>query len=143
MNWQNPDDETVIDLLSRVRSIVVVGLSPKPARDSHSVSAYMQRQGYRITGVNPGHRTILGEPCYPSLAEVPADRPLELVNFFRNAALVGRDMEAAVSAGARALWTQYDVIDEEAARRATDAGVLVIMDRCILVEHRRLIGGGR
>jgi predicted CoA-binding protein len=141
MSWNNPDDEAVRALLRRVRSIIVVGLSPNPVRDSHSVTAYMQRQGYRITGVNPGHAMILGEPCFPTLRDVPRERPLELVNFFRNSADVGRHMDEAVALGARALWTQYDVIDGAAARRAADAGLLVIMDRCLLVEHRRLLGG--
>lgn len=140
MTWTNPDDTAVREILERVRSIVVVGLSPKPHRDSHSVTAYMQRQGYRITGVNPGHNLILGEPCYPTLAAVPPDRPLELVNFFRNSAEVGRHMDDAVANGAGALWLQLGVIDEAAARRATAAGITVVMDRCLLVEHRRLLG---
>lgn len=138
MTWTNPDDSTVRALLTQVRSIVVVGLSPKPWRDSHSVTAYMQRQGYRITGVNPGHDRILGEPCFPTLGAVPTDRPLELVNFFRSSGSVGRHMDEAVALGAAALWLQLDVIDEKAARRAAEAGVLVVMDRCLLVEHRRL-----
>lgn len=140
MTWKNPDDAAVQEILGRVRSIVVVGLSPKPRRDSHSVTAYMQRQGYRITGVNPGHDLILGEPCYPTLSAVPTDRPLELVNFFRNSADVGRHMDEAVALGAGALWLQLDVIDEAAARRAGALGIPVIMDRCLLVEHRRLLG---
>ena len=103
MNWTNPDDATIRSLLERTRSIVVVGLSPKPQRDSHSVTAYMQRRGYRITGVNPGQSRILAEPCYPDLSSVPADRPLELVDFFRNSSVVGRHMDEAVACGANTL----------------------------------------
>lgn len=138
MTWTNPDDDIVRALFQQVQSIVVVGLSPSPDRDSHSVSAYMQRHGYRITGVNPGHDRILDEPCFPALGAVPPDRPLDLVNFFRNSADVGRHMDEAVILGAKALWLQLDVIDAAAAERAHAAGVLVIMDRCLLVEHRRL-----
>jgi predicted CoA-binding protein len=142
----NPDDETVRRLLESTRHIAVVGLSPNPMRDSHRITAYMQRQGYRVTGVNPGHATILGEPCVPTLADIarlPGDpRPLDLVNFFRRSSEVGRHMDEAVALGARALWLQLGVVDEAAAERARAAGVVVVMDLCLMVEHRRL-GVGR
>lgn len=139
--FDNPSDAGIRALLTGCRRIVVVGLSPKPFRDSHGVALYMQRHGYTITGVNPGHDTLLGEPCYPSVSAIPADRPVEIVNIFRRPAEVAPHVDEAIARGARAVWLQFGVIDEMAAARARASGLVVVMDLCLKIEHRRLVGG--
>jgi predicted CoA-binding protein len=127
---------TIEALLRQIRTIAVVGLSPNPFRPSHGVAEYMQRHGYRIVPVNPGHTVILGERCYPDLEAVP--EPVDLVNVFRRPEQVPPVVEAAIRIGAPALWLQEGVIHEEAAARARAAGLFVVMDRCLLKEHRLL-----
>lgn len=139
--FENPSDDALRELLLACGHIAVVGLSPKPFRDSHGVAAYMQRHGYTITGVNPGHDTLLGEPCYPSLAAIPPERPVEIVDIFRRSEEVGPHVDEASARGARAVWMQFGVIDEAAAARARVAGLVVVMDLCLKIEHRRLVGG--
>jgi predicted CoA-binding protein len=125
-------------ILRSARVIAVVGLSSSPARDSHEVGAYLQRQGYQVIPVNPQVSEVLGERSYPSLREVPV-RPDLAVVFRRPEALAGV-VEDALSAGIPALWTQLGVVDEAALRRARVAGLQVVADRCVMVEHRRLRG---
>jgi predicted CoA-binding protein len=127
---------TIERLLRQIRTIAVVGLSPNPFRPSHGVAQYMQRQGYRIIPVNPGHAVILGERCYPDLEAVP--EPVDLVNVFRRPEHAPAVVEAAIRMGAPAIWFQEGVIHEVAAARARAAGLLVVMDRCLLKEHRSL-----
>ena len=122
------------DLLKRVRTIAVVGLSNKPLRPSHGVSLYMQQQGYRIIPVNPRIESALGEKAYASLADVPEE--VDLVNIFRRSEFVPEIVEQAIALGVPALWMQEDVVHEKAAERARQAGIFVVMDRCILKEHR-------
>lgn len=122
--WQDP--ETIRKILRDFRKIAVVGLSPKPNRPSHRISAYMQAAGYEIIPVNPGQDELLGEKCHPSLAALPD--PPEVVNIFRRPEYAAEAVEQAVSAGAKAVWLQVGVIDEEAARRAREAGLAVVMD---------------
>jgi predicted CoA-binding protein len=124
------------DILRNSRTIAVVGLSPKRFRPSYGVAEYMKRAGYRIIPVNPGQSEIMGETCYPDLDSVPG--PVDIVDIFRRSEFVLEVVEAAIRKGAKAIWMQEGVIHEEAARRAEEAGIAVIMDRCLLKDHRRL-----
>ena len=120
------------------RTIAVVGLSDDPARPSNSVSAYMQRNGYRIIPVNPGLSHVLGERCYPSLRDV-ADTP-DIVNVFRLPRYIPGIVEEMIELGLQNLWVQLGIRHDPAAIRAEEAGIRVVMDRCILIEHQRLLG---
>lgn len=122
-------------ILTEYKNIAVAGLSSNPMRPSYGVSHYMQQHGYRIIPVNPNETEVLGEKAYASLREVP--EPLELVDIFRRSADAGAVVDEAIALGAKAVWLQEGVIDESAAQRALDAGLLVVMDRCILKEHAR------
>ncbi|HEY0100611.1 MAG TPA: CoA-binding protein [Pyrinomonadaceae bacterium] len=128
--------EAIKRILDECKTITVVGLSSNTWRASHSVSAYMQAKGYRIIPVNPNETQVLDEQVYASLADVP-EKP-ELVNVFRRSEEAGAVVDEAIRLGAKAVWLQEGVIDRAAARRALDAGLLVVMDRCILKEHARL-----
>ncbi len=135
------DNTAVRDLLTSARTIAVVGLSPKEARPSHQVARYLIAAGYEVIPVNPGQSEILGRPCYPDLASVPV--AVDIVDIFRRSEDVGPIVEAAVAIGARAVWMQLGVVNEEAAHRARAAGLTVVMDRCLKVEHRNLGIGDR
>ena len=124
------------ELLHSIHTIAVVGLSPRRFRPSYGVAEYLQRAGYRIIPVNPHVAEILGEKCYPDLDSIP--EPVDLVDIFRRPEFVPEIVEAAIRKGARAIWMQEGVVHEEAARRAAQAGLEVVMDRCILKDHRRL-----
>ena len=140
----SPDDQEVRALLERVKRIAVVGLSPKAHRDSHRVSAYMQRAGYEIVPVYPRESEILGARVYRSVAEI--EGPVDLVNVFRRAEElpeVAADILRSPHPNAPPVWFQLDCVNEEAIRALVGAGRTVIYDRCIMVEHRRLMGGGR
>jgi predicted CoA-binding protein len=126
--------DPIAELLRRARTIAVVGLSNNPLRPSHGVSAYMQSQGYRIIPVNPQIESCLGEKAYASLLEVP--EKIDLVNIFRRPECVEEIVDQAIHLGVPAVWMQEDVIHEVAAEKARKAGILVVMDRCILKEHR-------
>lgn len=115
-------------------TIAVVGLSGNPSKPSHYVSAYMQEQGYGILPINPGLKSVLGERCYGSLAELPV-KP-DVVNVFRLASYIPGIVEEMVSLGLRNLWIQQGIVNDEAATVAESAGIRVVMDRCIMVEHR-------
>jgi predicted CoA-binding protein len=122
------------ELLSRVKTIAVVGLSSDPMRPSFGVSQYMQRRGYRIIPVNPNESSVLGEKAYATLSEVP--EKIDLVDVFRRPEFVPEIVEETIRLNFSALWLQEGVIHEAAAKRARDAGLVVVMDRCILKEHR-------
>src|SRR2546423_6362788 len=122
-------------LLNKIRSIAVVGLSDDPMRPSHGVSAYMQQQGYRIIPVNPTIREALGEKSYPDLSSVPEQ--IDLVDVFRRPEFVPGVVDEAIKLKLPAIWLQEGVIHQAAAQKARDAGIFVVMDRCILKEHRR------
>ncbi len=126
------------EILSRARTIAVVGLSAKPWRTSHTVAAYLQKRGYRVIPVNPKEagKTILGEKVYPDLPSIP--EPVDIVNVFRRPEEVMPHVEESIRIGAPVLWLQVGVTNEEAARRAREAGLTVIMDRCIMVDHQSL-----
>jgi uncharacterized protein len=126
----------VAEILKQSRTIAVVGLSSKRFRPSYGVAEYMQRAGYRIVPVNPEEREVLGEKCYADLDSVP--EAIDIVDIFRRSEFVPEIVEAAIRKGAKAVWMQEGVIHEEAARRAAEAGLEVVMDRCILKDHRRL-----
>jgi predicted CoA-binding protein len=126
----------IADILRSARTIAVVGLSGKRFRPSYGVTEYMQRAGYRIIPVNPFETEILGERAYADLDSVPG--PIDIVDIFRRSEFVPDIVEAAIRKGAKAIWMQEGVAHEGAARRATEAGLVVLMDRCILKDHRRL-----
>ena len=130
-------DAERLRILKDYRRIAVVGMSPKPERPSNFVAMYMADHGYEITPVNPGHAQIEGRKCYRSLREVP--RPVEIVDVFRDPSAVPGIVDEAIEVDAKVLWLQIGVVDEDAARRARDAGILVVMDRCIKVEHARFM----
>lgn len=117
-----------------MKTIAVVGCSPKPERAGHYVPAYMQSQGYRIVPVNPGHKEILGETCYESLLDIPF--PVELVNVFRRPVDVPPVIEDAIRVKAKAVWLQSGITEPESEAVAREAGLLVVSDRCLMVEHR-------
>lgn len=129
-----PQADPVTELLTRARTIAVVGLSCDPLRPSHGVSAYMQSQGYRIIPVNPHIESCLGEKAYASLLEVP--EKIDIVNIFRRPELVEEIVDQAILLKIPAIWMQEDVIQEKAAEKARREGMFVVTDRCILKEHR-------
>jgi uncharacterized protein len=131
---------TIPELLETCHTIAVVGLSHRRFRPSHGVAEYMQRAGYRIIPVNPFETSVLGEKSYPSLDAVP--ERIDIVNIFRRSEFVPEIVEAAIKIGAKAVWMQEGVTHEAAAARAGAAGLTVVMDRCILKEHRRLAFAG-
>lgn len=128
-------------LLQRYNILAVVGLSSKHTRASYGVAAYMQARGFRIIPVNPHEESVLGEKAYASLDDVPC--PIEIAVIFRRPECVPEVVEAAIRRGAKVIWMQEGVVHEEAARRARDAGLEVVQDRCILKEYaRRFVAGG-
>jgi predicted CoA-binding protein len=127
--------ETIARIIEECRTIAVVGLSSNPSRPSHGVAAYMQRAGYRIVPVNPNEREVLGEKAFDALAYVP--EKIDLVDVFRRSDEAGAAVDQAIAVSAKAVWLQEGVIDYEAAQRALDAGLLVVMDRCWLKEYIR------
>ena len=129
-----PHFDQVAALLKSARTIAVVGLSNDPMRPSHGVSAYMQSHGYRIIPVNPKIESSLGEKAYALLSEVP--EKIDIVNIFRRPEFVEGIVEQAIRFKVPAVWMQEDVIEEKAAEKARAAGIFVVMDRCILKEHR-------
>ena len=129
--------------LAEARTVAVVGCSPNPARPSHTIARYLQGRGYRVIPVNPGHREILGEKCYRSLSEIPADVRVDIVDVFRRSSEVGPVADAAIARGIGFFFMQQGVIDERAAGRLEQAGIPVAMDRCILVERERLAFDGK
>jgi predicted CoA-binding protein len=128
--------EAIERILRECQTIAVVGLSSDPSRPSNSVSAYMKRNGYKVIAVNPNETQVFGQPAYPSLTDVP--EKVDLVDVFRRPEEAGHAVDDAIAAGASAVWLQEGVIDQKAARRALDAGLMVVMDRCWLKEHIRL-----
>lgn len=126
-----------LEILKTCKTIAVVGLSSNRFRPSYDVAAYMQKAGYRIIPINPNETEVLGEKAYPTLAE--SNQVVDLVNIFRRAEAVPEAVESAIVCGAKAVWMQLDIRHEEAARRAREAGLLVVEDRCLLIEHRRYL----
>ena len=127
------DPESILRMIAEAKVIAVVGLSSDPSRASHSVSRYMQSNGYRIIPINPNETSVLGERSYARLEDVP--ERIDMVDIFRRSEEAGRHVDEAIRIGARGVWLQEGVVDEQAARRALEAGLDVAMDRCILKEH--------
>jgi len=132
------DTDAIRRILHTARTIAIVGLSPNELRASNFVGFYLQRHGYHVVPVNPREKVILGQKSYPSLADVPG--PIDVVDVFRAPDAVPAIAREAIAAGAKALWLQYNVISPEGARIATEAGLDVVMDRCMKVEHARHLG---
>lgn len=127
------EPETFKRIFAECKTIAVVGLSSNTMRASYGVSRYMQTHGYRVIPVNPNETEVLGERSYASLAEI--NEPVDLVDIFRNSEFAGQAVDEAIAAGAKAVWLQEGVIDHAAVKRAEDAGLLVVMDRCWLKDH--------
>jgi predicted CoA-binding protein len=132
-------DEAIRELLANSKVIAVVGLSSKRFRPSFSVSQYMQSAGYRVLPVNPNESKVLGEKAFATLDEIPKEIGVDIVDIFRRSEEVPEVVEAAIRIGALAVWMQEGVVHEAAAARARAAGLLVVMDRCILKDHQRLL----
>jgi predicted CoA-binding protein len=126
------------NLLRNARTIAVVGLSNRRSRPSYGVSEYMQSKGYRIIPVNPNETEVLGEKVWASLEEIP--ERVDIVDIFRRSECVPEIVDAAIRIGAKGIWMQEGVVHDEAAGKARAAGLEVVMDRCILKEHRKMIG---
>lgn len=133
---ENASSAEIAQILRETRVIAVVGLSPKPERPSHSVSAYMKDQGYVIIPVNPGQKEILGETCYPSLNDVPG--AVDMVNIFREPSAVPEIVDQAIAIKAKVVWMQEGIVHNGAAAKARAAGLKVVMNKCLYKEHVRL-----
>ena len=136
------ESDPIYELLSRVKTIAVVGLSESPMRPSHGVSAYMQAPGFKIIPVNPHIAEALGEKAYPSLVEMPLEvrERIDVVDVFRRPEYVDEIVEQAIQLKIPAIWLQEGVVNERAAEKARKAGMFVVMDRCVLKEHRARFG---
>jgi uncharacterized protein len=117
------------------RRIAVVGLSNNPSRPSYRVAKYLQEHGFKITPVNPGQQHILGETCYPSLSSIPFD--VDLVNLFQRSENVPPFVDEAINIGAKAIWMQLDIVEKNSAQKAVEAGLEVVMDRCIKIDYQQ------
>ena len=130
--------DAIVELLQSARNIAVVGLSSSPLRPSHGVAAYMQSHGYKIIPVNPEITNALGETAYPTLLDVP--EKIDIVDIFRRSENVPPVVDQAIQLKVRAIWMQEGVVHDQAAEKARRAGIFVIMDRCLLKEHRARFG---
>ncbi len=133
-----PESDPIADLLKRSRTIAVVGLSNRPLRPSHGVSAYMQMHGYRIIPVNPNVQGSLGARAYKSLLDIP--EKIDIVNIFRRPEFVEEVVDQAIALKVPVIWMQEGIVHEKAAEKARQAGIFVVMDSCILKEHRARFG---
>ena len=129
---ENPEPE-IKAILKNYRVVAVVGLSPKSERPSYQVAQYLQNHGYRIVPVNPGCREILGEKCYPGLKDIPF--PVEVVDIFRQVDAIPAIVDDAIAVGAKAVWLQLGLEEPQSAQKARQAGLQVVQDRCMKVEH--------
>ena len=121
-------------IVTGMRTIAVVGMSPKPTRPSHQVAQYLIDQGYTVFPVNPGHESIMAMPCYPDLQSIPAQ--IDIVDIFRNPKDVPAVVDSAIEIGAKIVWMQLGIVHEAAAAKARSAGLVVVMDRCIKLDHQ-------
>ncbi len=136
------EPDRIREALATAKTIAVVGCSPKPHRASHAIASYLQESGYRVIPVNPGHASILGQKCYRSLAEIPPEVRVDIVDVFRRSEEVPPIAEQAIARGAGFFFMQQGVVSPESAKKLEAAGIPVAMDRCIMVERERL-GIGR
>ena len=132
------DDDGLRQLLEGAVTIAVVGASPKPFRDSGAIAQYLAGKGYTVFPVNPKYEEIHGMKCYPNVRSIP--RQIDIVDVFRNPDHIDDVIDDAIDSNAKAVWLQLNVVNEAAARKAEAAGLRVVMDRCIAIEHRRLLG---
>ncbi len=135
MHLEINSNETVERILAECKTIAVIGLSSDPGRPSHGVASYMRRKGYKVIPVNPNETEVFGDRTYAALSDVPGK--IDLVDIFRRSTEAGKAVDEAIAVGAKAVWLQEGVLDEAAAQRAVDAGLMVVMDRCWLKEHAR------
>jgi predicted CoA-binding protein len=135
----NEDINTLRRILKQSKTIAVVGLSANWWRPSYFAAKYMQEHGYRVIPVNPAYQEVLGEPCYASVRDIP--EPIDIVDCFRKSEEIPAIADDAIAIGAKVLWMQLGVINPEAADKARKAGLEVVMDRCVKIEHARLFGG--
>ena len=127
-------------ILNKYRTVAIVGLSPDPSRPSHRVASYLDMHGYKVIPVNPHAQEILGKTSYPNLSSVP--EPIEIVDIFRSSEKVMPVVDEAIKTGAKVVWMQEGIINEQAALKARDAGLLVVMNKCMFKEHQRQRKGG-
>ena len=132
----NPPQEEIVELLRKSKIVAVVGLSLNPTRPSHAIASYLKSHGYVIVPVNPVAEEILGEKAYPDVSSIPF--PVDIVNVFRNPKFAPEIMEQTISNGAKAVWLQESVVSEAAFQKGVEAGLVVVMDRCIYKEHKRI-----
>ena len=137
------DEQTARTILESFRTFAVVGCSPNPTRDSHQVARFLQSRGYRTIPVHPDADEILGERAYGRLGDIPPSEGVEVVDIFRRSEHAGVHVDEAIAVGARAVWMQLGVVDPEAAARARDAGLAVVMNRCPAIDHPRFFDAGR
>lgn len=133
-------ESRISELLDRARTVVIVGCSPKPERDSHRVAAYLQNAGYRVIPVNPVAEEILNEKVYPDLASIPSEIEIDIVDVFRRPEHIPAVLDAVLDRGAGALWLQLGCAHPESEKRARDAGLDVVSDKCIKIEHQSRLG---
>lgn len=133
----NPPDEEIVEILKKVRKIAVVGLSSKEERDSNKVARYLLDQGYEVIPVNPGQKEILGLKCYKSLEDIPFD--VDMADLFINPKKVSPIVEQAIEKKIPVIWMQLGVVNNEAARKARQAGAKVVMNRCVKIEHQNMV----
>jgi predicted CoA-binding protein len=134
-------DDEIIEILRLPKTIAVVGISDKPDRDSYMVAWYLQNQVYRVIPVNPLLERVLNRPCYGSLREIP--ERVDIVDIFRRSEAVPEIVDEAIAIGAKVIWMQLGVVNEAAGKKAEQAGLKVVMNRCIMVDHGRLLGSAR
>jgi len=127
----------IMDILTKVKTIAIVGLSPKDEKDSNKVARYLQQEGYKIIPVNPNYDEILGLESYPSLSGIPGD--IDVVDIFRKPSVVQEIVESAIQKGAKVIWMQEGIVNNEAAKKAKNAGLKVVMNKCMMKEHIKMI----
>ena len=136
MAFQNPPDETIKSILATPQTVAVVGCSPNPERDSHRIAKLLQDRGHRVIPVNPGHRSILGENCYASLRDIP--EAVDMVDIFRRSEHIPPLLEQLLEIRPPLVWMQQGIRHDEVARSLESAGIAVVMDRCLAVDHQFL-----
>lgn len=135
----NANDEEILSLLASSHTVAVIGLSDKPERESYQVALYLKSQGYRIIPVNPNLTETLGEKAYASLTDIPASIAVDVVDIFRKPEFIPEIVDQAIARKVRGVWMQKGLVHNAAAEKARAAGLIVVMDRCMMVEHRRLM----
>ena len=140
VGWETAmTDQRIREILKETRNVAVVGLSPKESRPSFRVASYLKAVGYRIVPIRPGVNEVLGEKAYPSLTDIPSEIEIDVVDIFRRPEEVLPIVEEAIKRGAKTVWMQEGIINKEAAQKAIRAGMKVVMDRCMLKDHQRLL----